>query len=76
LNPVHDQVYSIQLYMIKLVNIDRVSPVSSTNKTNRRDITEMLLNINRRLQNWYFLLLRKDAVLRRKSKDWLARNQD
>ena len=62
--------------MIKMVNIDSVSPVSSTNKTNRHDITEILLNIKRRLQNLYFLLLQKDAVLRRTSKDWLARNQD
>ena len=53
LNPAHDEVYSIQLYVIKFVNnlwqvcdITRHSTrVSSTNKTDCHDITEILLKV-------------------------------
>jgi len=49
LNPVHDEVYTIQHYVIKFVsNLRQVSrwfspgtPVSSSNKTDRHDITEI-----------------------------------
>ena len=44
LNPSHDEVYSIQLYVIKFVsNLQHVGSflVSSTNKTDRHDITEI-----------------------------------
>jgi hypothetical protein len=45
--PVHGQVYSIQHYVIKFVNdlLSPGSPVSSTNKTDRHDITEILLKV-------------------------------
>ena len=43
-NPVHGQVYSIQHYVIKFVS-QRFSPVSSTNKTVRHEITEILLKV-------------------------------
>ena len=46
-NPVHGEVYSIQHCVIKFVSA-RFSldpPVSSTNKTDRQDIAEMLLNV-------------------------------
>jgi hypothetical protein len=46
-NPADGEVYLIQHYVIKLsVFCDRsvVSPVSSSNKTDRHDITELLLN--------------------------------
>jgi hypothetical protein len=49
LNPAHDEVYSIQQYEIKLVSDLRLfflcSPVSSTNKTDRHDITEILQKV-------------------------------
>ena len=51
-NPVHGEVYSIQQYVIKLVSdLQQVAsfppgtPVSSTNKTNCHDITEILLKV-------------------------------
>jgi hypothetical protein len=40
LNPVIDEVYSTQHYVIKFVSF---SPVSSTNKSDCHDITEILL---------------------------------
>ena len=48
LNPVYRQVYSIQHYVIKFVSDLRQigdTPVSSNNKTNRHDITEILLKV-------------------------------
>jgi hypothetical protein len=64
-NPVNGEVYSKQHYMIKFVNDLRhvtgrwFSPVSSTNKTDRHDITEILLkvalniiNINQTYRHW------------------------
>ena len=47
-NPVHGEVYSIYHYVIKFVSDLRQfggTPVSSTNKTDRHDITEILLYI-------------------------------
>ena len=51
-NPVHGEVYSIQHYVIKFVSdlrqvggFLRVLPVSSTNITDRHDITEILLKV-------------------------------
>ena len=43
LNPVHSKVYSIQHYVIKFVS--DLQQVSSTNKTDRHDITEILLKV-------------------------------
>ena len=40
-NTVYDEAYSIQHYVIKFVNLG--TWVSSTNKTDRHDITEILL---------------------------------
>ena len=40
-NTVHDEAYSIQHYVIKFVNLG--TSVSSTNKTDRQDIAEILL---------------------------------
>jgi hypothetical protein len=51
LNPVRGEVYSIQHYVIKFVSDLRqvggflVTSVSSTNKTDRHDITEILLKV-------------------------------
>ena len=49
LNPAHDEVYSIQQYEIKLVSDLRLfllgTPVSSTNKTDRHDITKIVLKV-------------------------------
>jgi hypothetical protein len=42
LNPAHGEVYLIQNYVIKFVWF---SPVSSTNKTDHHDITEILLKM-------------------------------
>ena len=46
---VHDEVYTIQHYAIKFVSarlgVSPVTPVSSTNKTERHDITEILLKV-------------------------------
>ena len=51
-NPIHHKVYSIQHYVIKFVsNLHQVggfplsTPVSSTNKTDCHDITEILLKV-------------------------------
>jgi hypothetical protein len=47
-NPIHGEVYPIQIYVIKLVSDLRFSPgtpVYSTNKTDRNDITEILLKV-------------------------------
>ena len=51
-NPVHGEVYLIQHYVIKFVSYLRQcwwfslgTPVSSTNKTDRQDITEILLKV-------------------------------
>jgi len=52
LNSVHHEVYSIQRYVIKCVSDLRQvgvfffgTPVSPTNKTDRHDITEILLKV-------------------------------
>jgi len=45
LNPAHDKVYSIQHYVISLSVIWGKSAVSSTNKTDHHDITEILLKV-------------------------------
>jgi hypothetical protein len=51
-NPIHGEVYSIQHYVIKFVSdlrqvggFLRFSPVSSTNKTDRHDMAEILLKV-------------------------------
>ena len=52
-NPVHGEVYSIQHYVIKFVSglrqvgawFSPSPPVSSTNKIDRYDITEILLKV-------------------------------
>jgi hypothetical protein len=47
-NPVHGEVYSIQHYMIKFATgrwFSPGTPVSSTNKTDLHDITEVLLKV-------------------------------
>ena len=51
-DPTHGEVYSIQHYVIKFVNNLRqvggfllVLPISSTNKTDLHNITEILLNV-------------------------------
>ena len=47
-NPVHGEMYSIQYYVIKCqwLAIGRwLTPVSSTNKTDRHDITKILLKV-------------------------------
>ena len=50
-NPVHGEVYSIQHYVIKFVSDMHATgrwfsdPVFSTNKTDRHDITEILLKV-------------------------------
>jgi hypothetical protein len=47
-NPVRDEVYSIQHYVIKFVSdlwFSPGTPVSSTSKTDRHDITEILLKV-------------------------------
>ena len=47
-NPVHDEVYSMQHYVIKFVSEligQWFSPVSSTNKTDHHDIDEILLKV-------------------------------
>ena len=46
-NTVLGEVYSIQHYVIKFVSdlVGGFSPVSSTNKTDRHDITEILLKV-------------------------------
>jgi hypothetical protein len=66
LNSAHGEVYLIQHYVIKFVSDLRQvssflsSPVSSTNKTERRDITEILLkvalNFAFNLKFWHFIL--------------------
>jgi hypothetical protein len=43
-NPVHGELYPIQHYVIKFVSL-WFSPVSSTNRTNHHDITEILLKV-------------------------------
>jgi hypothetical protein len=52
-NPVHGEVYSIQHYVVKFVSYLRQVvgffpdiPVSSINKTDRYDITEILLKVS------------------------------
>ena len=45
LNPVDGEMYSIQHYVIKFVWFSPGTPVSSTNKTDRNDITEILLKV-------------------------------
>ena len=48
LNPAHGEVYSIQLYVIKLVSKLQFStgtPVFSTYETDRNDIIEILLKV-------------------------------
>ena len=45
-NPVHGKVYSIQHYVIKFVSeMQHGTPVSSTDKTDRHNITEILLKV-------------------------------
>ena len=46
LNPVHGEVYSIQHYVIKFVSEVQQVMVSSTNKTDRHDIIEILLKVS------------------------------
>jgi hypothetical protein len=48
-NTIHGEVYSIQKYLKKFVSdlrwVSLGTPVSCTNKTDRHDITEILLNV-------------------------------
>jgi len=50
LNPAHGEAYLIQHYVIKVVDdlqqVAWVSLVSSTNKTNHHDISEILLQVS------------------------------
>jgi hypothetical protein len=60
LNPVHDEVYSIQHYMIKFVSetyqwFSPSIPASSTNKTDRHDIAEILLKMALNTINYMYL---------------------
>ena len=67
-NPVHGEVYLIQYYVIKFVSDLRQlgrwfspdTPVSSTNKIDRHDITEILLkvalNTINKQTNHYFVI--------------------
>jgi hypothetical protein len=57
-NPFHGEVYSIQHYVIKFVSdllVSPDSPVSSTNKTDCKDITEILLTVALNAINHSFL---------------------
>jgi hypothetical protein len=45
LNPAHGKMYLIQHYVIKFVSDLLQSVVFSTNKTDRHDITEILLKV-------------------------------
>ena len=53
-NPVHGVVYSIQHYVIKFVSdlwevcdfLHVLTPIASTNKTDRHDIAEILLKVS------------------------------
>jgi hypothetical protein len=55
-------------------------PVSSTNKTDRNDITEILLkvalNTNKQIKDYYIGICCFSAALRRKSKKWSTLNWD
>ena len=44
-NPFHGEVYSIQHYVIKFVKFSPGTQVSSTNKTDHRDRTDILLKV-------------------------------
>jgi hypothetical protein len=62
-NPVHGEVYSIQHYVIKFVSdLGQIgTPVSSTNKTDRHDLIEILLKavlsiINQHKANLSFMV--------------------
>jgi hypothetical protein len=45
-NPVHGEVYSIKHYVIKFISdLRHVSPVFSTNKTDRHELTEIELKV-------------------------------
>ena len=47
-NPDHDEVYSMQHYVIKFVSdatVQWLSPVSSTDTTDQHDITEIVLKV-------------------------------
>ena len=58
------EVYSIQRYVIKFVTCDRFSPsppVSSTNKTDLHDITEILLKVALNTITLSLLDVRKDG---------------
>jgi hypothetical protein len=72
-NPVHVEVYSIQHYMIAFVgDLRQISglsgtPVSSTNKTDNHDITDILLkvalntiNLNQQIRDIFILVSHKD----------------
>ena len=63
-NPVQDEMYSIQHHVIQFVNDLRQvwfspgTPVSSTNKTDRHDATEILLKVALMLMVlWLFVTL-------------------
>ena len=45
LNPVHGDMYSIQHYVIKFLNDLLGTPISFTYKTDRHDITDILLKV-------------------------------
>jgi hypothetical protein len=62
-NPIHGKVYSTQHYVIKFVSdLGQVwfSQVSSTNKTDRHDITEILLKVELNTINQTNLLMYDD----------------
>jgi len=61
-NPIHVEVYSIQYYVIKFVSdfakgqwFSAGTPVSSTNKTDLHNITEILLKVTLNTINQTFL---------------------
>ena len=60
-NPIHGEVYSLQHYVIKLVSdlrqvcgFLRVHTVSSTNKIDRHNITEILLKVALNTKDYQF----------------------
>ena len=70
-NPVRDKVYSIQHYVIKFVsdlrqvgNFSPGTPVSSTNKTDCHDITEILVKVVLNTINQPTNLIRKSGLIK------------
>ena len=56
LNPVHGDMYSIQHYVIKFLNDLLGTPISFTYKTDRHDITDILLKVALNSLNLYIYI--------------------